>query len=195
MLQKVSIQNFKSLKDVTLELQKVNLLIGPNNSGKSNFLKALDFKNTILSKNDKKYIRPFQSMIFEKKYTNTFEITLLLKDELKREKIRISGMSDGLTTFYGEGFNEHFKSFESIDEFQNDLKNIYNNINIYKPDPNKLQKPFPILPNQSFVNSDASNLVAFLDILQGRYRDSFVSIENDLNKCIPEFSRIELDPV
>ena len=42
MLQKVSIQNFKSLKDVTLELQKVNLLIGPNNSGKSNFLKALE---------------------------------------------------------------------------------------------------------------------------------------------------------
>ena len=42
MLQKVSIQNFMSLKDVTLELQKVNLLIGPNNSGKSNFLKALE---------------------------------------------------------------------------------------------------------------------------------------------------------
>ena len=55
MLQKVSIQNFKSLKDVTLELQKVNLLIGPNNSGKSNFLKALEFVASIdnLNKNDK----------------------------------------------------------------------------------------------------------------------------------------------
>lgn len=42
MLRKVRIQNFKSLKDVTLELQKVNLLIGPNNSGKSNFLKGLE---------------------------------------------------------------------------------------------------------------------------------------------------------
>jgi len=49
MLQKVSIQNFKSLKDVTLELQKVNLLIGPNNSGKSNFLKALERLNSIIS--------------------------------------------------------------------------------------------------------------------------------------------------
>ena len=43
MLKRVSIQNFKSLKDVTLDLQKVNLLIGPNNSGKTNFLKALEF--------------------------------------------------------------------------------------------------------------------------------------------------------
>ena len=42
MLKRVSIQNFKSLKDVTLDLQKVNLLIGPNNSGKTNFLKALE---------------------------------------------------------------------------------------------------------------------------------------------------------
>ena len=48
MLQKISIQNFKSLKMVTLELQKVNLLIGANNSGKSNFLKALEMiKNTM----------------------------------------------------------------------------------------------------------------------------------------------------
>ena len=46
MLQRVRIQNFKSLKDVTLDLQKVNLFIGPNNSGKSNFLKGLElFKN------------------------------------------------------------------------------------------------------------------------------------------------------
>ena len=43
MLQTVTIQNFKSLRDVTVHLQKVNLLIGPNNSGKSNFLKALAF--------------------------------------------------------------------------------------------------------------------------------------------------------
>nr|WP_227699066.1 AAA family ATPase [Spirosoma radiotolerans] len=35
-LKRVSIQNFKSLKDVTLDLQKVNLLIDPNNSGKTN---------------------------------------------------------------------------------------------------------------------------------------------------------------
>lgn len=49
MLQKISIQNFKSLKMVTLELQKVNLLIGANNSGKSNFLKALEFVSNRLS--------------------------------------------------------------------------------------------------------------------------------------------------
>jgi energy-coupling factor transporter ATP-binding protein EcfA2 len=43
MLETVTIKNFRSLRDVTLNLQKVNLLIGPNNSGKTNFLKSLAF--------------------------------------------------------------------------------------------------------------------------------------------------------
>jgi len=43
MIHSIRIQNFKSLRDVTLRLQDVNLLIGPNNSGKSNVLKALAF--------------------------------------------------------------------------------------------------------------------------------------------------------
>ncbi|MCA0233862.1 MAG: AAA family ATPase [Bacteroidetes bacterium] len=43
MLTKLHIQNFKSLKEVTLDLQPVNLLIGPNNSGKTNLLKAVEF--------------------------------------------------------------------------------------------------------------------------------------------------------
>lgn len=43
MIEKIKIQNFKSIKDVELKLGKVNLLIGPNNSGKSNLLKALEF--------------------------------------------------------------------------------------------------------------------------------------------------------
>jgi predicted ATPase len=48
MIQQVRIQNFRSLKDVTLDLQQVNLLIGPNNSGKTNVLKALVFLYHIL---------------------------------------------------------------------------------------------------------------------------------------------------
>jgi predicted ATPase len=193
MLQKVSIQNFKSLKDVTLELQKVNLLIGPNNSGKSNFLKALDIKNSIgifkqgIEKGD------FLNLMFGKNDSNKLLMSLSFQTETKSEQLVISGDSKFLTSSLGYNFTGVVED-SGIIEYHS-LEYYFYDTNIYKPDPNKLQKPFPILPNQSFVNSDASNLVAFLDILQGRYRDNFVAIENDLNKCIPEFSRIELDPV
>lgn len=43
MITRVRVQNFKSLKDVSVELTPFTVLIGPNNSGKSNFLSALRF--------------------------------------------------------------------------------------------------------------------------------------------------------
>lgn len=81
------------------------------------------------------------------------------------------------------------------DETWSDFRADFGDTILYTINPKSLTKPFPILPNNSFVKEDASNLVAFLDTIQGRYRDHFEAIEKDLQKCIPEFSRIELDPV
>jgi predicted ATPase len=47
MIRKLRIKNYKSLKDVELELDKFNVLIGPNASGKSNFLDCFDFVSEI----------------------------------------------------------------------------------------------------------------------------------------------------
>jgi len=43
MIHRVRIQNFKSLRDVTVELSPVTVLIGRSGSGKSNFVQALRF--------------------------------------------------------------------------------------------------------------------------------------------------------
>lgn len=42
MLKNVRIQNFRSLENVDIELGSTNILIGQNNAGKSNFLRAID---------------------------------------------------------------------------------------------------------------------------------------------------------
>ncbi|MHC1610578.1 MAG: AAA family ATPase [Candidatus Methanospirareceae archaeon] len=47
MIKKLKIKNYKSLKDVELELEKFNVLIGPNASGKSNLLDCLAFVSEI----------------------------------------------------------------------------------------------------------------------------------------------------
>ncbi|WP_216725970.1 AAA family ATPase [Hymenobacter siberiensis] len=41
MLTSLRIQNFRSIRDASVKLGQVNLFIGPNNSGKSNFLKGI----------------------------------------------------------------------------------------------------------------------------------------------------------
>ena len=43
MIEKIHIQNFKSIYDLEIEVGKVNLFIGENGSGKSNLLEALVF--------------------------------------------------------------------------------------------------------------------------------------------------------
>src|SRR5947208_6767975 len=42
-LQRVEFRNYRSLADVPLELGKFNVLVGPNNSGKSNMMEAVMF--------------------------------------------------------------------------------------------------------------------------------------------------------
>ena len=46
---KITISNFKSLADQTVELNDFNLLVGANGSGKSNFVQALKFLRDIVS--------------------------------------------------------------------------------------------------------------------------------------------------
>ncbi len=52
MIDKLIIKNFKSLKNVQFDLQKINLFIGPNNSGKTNVFKALEFLFFYILQND-----------------------------------------------------------------------------------------------------------------------------------------------
>lgn len=48
MINKFSCHNFRNIHADDLEFEKINILIGPNNSGKSNFIKAITFFSEML---------------------------------------------------------------------------------------------------------------------------------------------------
>jgi len=48
MIEKITIQNFKSLSPITIRLNKINCLIGMNGAGKTTILQAFDFVSHIL---------------------------------------------------------------------------------------------------------------------------------------------------
>ncbi|MGA0556252.1 AAA family ATPase [Larkinella sp. VNQ87] len=50
MIKEIKIENFKSIRELTLELKPINILIGPNGAGKSNFV---DFFGLVYAINDK----------------------------------------------------------------------------------------------------------------------------------------------
>jgi putative ATP-dependent endonuclease of OLD family len=41
-IRRICIENYRSIENLDLELSSVNALVGPNNSGKSNILRALN---------------------------------------------------------------------------------------------------------------------------------------------------------
>jgi predicted ATPase len=217
MLQKVSIQNFKSLKDVTLDLQKVNLLIGPNNSGKSNFLKALELWGVIT---DNKLIDDIASWfkpsdIFQKNNKNNvaFNLTLDKVNPIREDNHALLGIK------YGEIPGDTFKvglyisDFEFYQYFPNKnpqkrslekengsypivyyFIDFFKNIKLYKPNPTEIIVPQD-LKSVKILNSDCSNLIAFLFTLSIDDEGAFQRIQNDFANCVLDFVRIKTPPI
>ena len=50
MIKEIAIQNFKSIQELKLELKPINVLIGSNGAGKSNFINFFSFIYAIQSK-------------------------------------------------------------------------------------------------------------------------------------------------
>ncbi|WP_041933403.1 AAA family ATPase [Gloeothece verrucosa] len=50
-LKRIKIEGFKSIRSLDLTLNQLNILIGANGSGKSNFIAAFKFLNQIVNQN------------------------------------------------------------------------------------------------------------------------------------------------
>jgi predicted ATPase len=83
MISRIQIENYKSFGKVDIEPHpSVNLLIGPNSSGKSNFLEALQFgkvKDRILE-NPQSFFDSYKSSIRRKNGVDGFSIELFVND-------------------------------------------------------------------------------------------------------------------
>lgn len=193
MLKRVSIQNFKSLKDVTLDLQKVNLLIGPNNAGKTNFLKALEYEGRL---NANTIEENFSNLVFKKNINDKFSIELEYKKDSNNPAFFVCEVDKNNMVF--KRIDTVSKSGERIrgDSSTYDssvLIRVIGTLTVYRVDPTKLTKPGPVGNGELSVSYDGSNLVGFLDFLLGRYRKTiFEEIEVLLQRCIPEFNEIVL---
>ena len=55
-MDKIEIKGYKSFKDLTLELRPINILIGSNGSGKSNFLSFFEFLNRLYEQKLTEYV-------------------------------------------------------------------------------------------------------------------------------------------
>ena len=210
MLKRVSIQNFKSLKDVTLDLQKVNLLIGSNNSGKTNFLKAFDFTNYFILNKEKS----ISNDLFFRRDPSSHLVVHFTFDNIIPQKWGIPEtpyehfvvLSTGNYDFHNPregtvewGYSTKIDSQIDVNENVEAVDAFYQYRTgftvVYSIDPARTKYAYPLLPNNSIIHGDAGNIVSFLDTLRDKYPDNFYQIQDNLQICIPEFSQIRFDTI
>lgn len=92
MLKKIKIKNFKSIKNIDIDLKNINILIGPNGSGKSNFISFFRMieESFLGSDNLNKYFG-YQNDIYKifnfdcLKTNDPIKSTIIFNDELKKK--------------------------------------------------------------------------------------------------------------
>ena len=213
MLKRVSIQNFKSLKDVTLDLQKVNLLIGPNNSGKTNFLKALVIFPTADSQTQNiETIKSFSykhrivdikfSFVYEYKKGTYIDANYNLTSDKFLNFSQESKISINNDLGSVKVDNEHY--FTDINERETTtnvrsghLTEFFGFIRtvVFRPDPSRLIQQVNFSADQIELLADCSNLISFYFYIDSNFKRNSKKIQDDLSKCIPEISYFTLPPV
>jgi len=93
MIRKIKAKSFKSLKNIEVGFEKFNVLIGPNASGKSNFIDIFSFLSEMTLRRDLREILElrggFERVVFSKEAKFEIEIEISVNDELYKYFLRV----------------------------------------------------------------------------------------------------------
>lgn len=201
MLTSIRIQNFRSIRDASVKLGQVNLFIGPNNSGKSNFLKGIRHLVGIASL----YPNPFR--VGESRFKSNLSKKEVSKNDIPSINFTIDIEAKGIslpTLTIGHISNGLILLLDSA-ESQNATWGILANDNTHLPSPyhsvmEELQTEIQFAPlyklepsqfiqsvsleHQVFLSESGNNIVNFIYYLSQNHRTNFSKLEKDLAKCV-----------
>ena len=223
MINRIQIENFKSIRELDLELQPINILIGANGAGKSNFIGFFKLLKNIYDRNLQVYVAE------EGGADNILYFGLKQSDNLKG-KIEFEGINryvfelnpdqesnlfffDESNELYGDYVHSHndvswirqpigngYK--ESILESKQGrwfeyIKSYMNSFKVFHfhdtSKTAKIKQPCNLNDN-SFLREDGSNLAAYLYLLKEKTPKDFKRIEMVIQSVAPYFEKFNLQP-
>ena len=218
----ISIKGFKSLRDIDrLELGNCNVVIGANGSGKSNFIEAFSFLNQIREGRLQEYAelsggadnllflgsKETSELFFKLSFqdsVNGYEIRLKPTDEEKfsitNEEVlywdkRYPGpYREGLSRANGEAGISRKTLKGTADWVRHRLGRwrVYHFHDTSRTSP--MKKSSDIADNR-FLRPDASNLAAFLYLLQEEHPGEYELIRQTVQRVAPFFDDFLLEPL
>ena len=204
----ITIQGFKSIADLKeLELRPLNVLIGANGSGKSNFLGALDLLRSSfrgedwLSEHVTRAGGADRLLHFGAKVTTTIRFAVRFQngEDDFRAELR-HGAKDRL--FFTVGVPETVKTHEQqqpfLGKFVNRLQDLSERWRLYHFHDTSSTSPMmktADLHDNRHLRPDGSNLSAFLYFLSKKHEASYTQIRRTIQLVAPFFEDFALEPL
>jgi predicted ATPase len=215
-IRSIHIQNFKSIKDSgVVELKPMNVLIGANGVGKSNFISFFKFLSKLSNRELQLYIaqngRADNFLFFGRKFSGFLSGTLTFDNSDQNEyKFKLIPDQEGNLIFSEEWSTILSGSLQinNPGNLESELKNhggfrssyLRDNLNTLKifhfhdTGSNSRIKQPSYTHDYAFFQEDGGNLAAFLYRLQESSLDNFRMIEKVIQSIAPFFGGFYLVP-
>lgn len=220
-LDRINIRNYKSIRNLDLELGPLNVFIGANGSGKSNFIGVFKFLNHLIEGNLQTYTAEQGGadiiLHFGRKQSEDMYLSLFFENGISEYECRlIAGAKDNFffinedvsflgnykgrfglhTDSLGTGHLESKISATSIpiaDYVLGHLKSwrVYH---FHDTSDSAKVKQTGDLEDNRFLRPDARNLAAFLYRLEKTDKEHFENIQDAIRLVAPFFDRFNLQP-
>jgi predicted ATPase len=221
-LEYITIKGFKSIASVErLQIRPINILIGANGSGKSNFIEAFSFLREFSEGRLKKYVARAgganKVLHFGAKRTSVINIGLVFEDSTGYDIRLTADNSDGLvdneskatagTEFLDQVFRKSISTGRLPDSSMGDgelLEKIagyvraeYDKVRVYHFHDTSESSPMTLRANindNRSLREDAGNLASFLYFLRLKHPTSYKSIRSVVRSAAPFFDDFDLEP-
>ena len=213
-LSRIVLRGFKSICACDLELTNLNILIGANGAGKSNFISFFQLIQNILASNLQLYVGkqggPDALLHFGRKTTEHLSAELYFG--FNGYKIILEPTQDNKIMFAKEDFwwniaGDWYVSrghFETATESQKNITGIYNYVvppmrswrvyHFHDTSETALVKRRHGINDNLYLRHDAGNLAAFLYLLQQQYLPNYQRIVAVVRLAAPFFGDFLLRP-
>jgi predicted ATPase len=215
MLKKIQIKGYKSIKELELELRPINILIGANGVGKSNFISFFKLVNNIYEQRLENYSLKagvenllhygsketeeiFGELVFKPhQYENGY--SFVIEPIINKDKLLIKweqSIFEDWFPYIGENLKESGIK-DSKKEREVYLRKYLESYNIYHFHDTSSNAPLRSTSNLNDnhrLKEDGANLPAFLYYLQEKHPISFKRIEKTIASVVPFFEKFNLAP-
>lgn len=217
MINRIKIENFKSIRKMDLELRPINVLIGANGVGKSNFIGFFKLLKNIYDKSLQEYViteggadnllyfglkvSDYISgrLEFDNKNAYDFNLNTTIENELYINQENVAFFND---------WKEWTVRKSSSNEFESKLQSIYGGIYFFVKNYLEGLKIFHFhdtsktakikqkgnINDNRFFREQGENLAAFLYYLQERHPKNLKKIEMAVRSVAPFFGGFTLAP-